>query len=137
MIGKLEYFEKEFKVKKIYILRALPVCFERCGSLAAEYIATMKSPLSTIGTGMIKNNNKVNAIRQERATKQCRKCELVDYTEALKNPDGNVTLYDSTRNLVYFDDGVHLNKFGFEKVRPVYEELARKLEAQLKGSSTN
>ncbi|VDL73403.1 unnamed protein product [Nippostrongylus brasiliensis] len=118
---------------KVFILEPLPSCELSCGTLALDFMMKGNRPLRGIGSWLISKDDKYARMRHKELRKRCRKCELIDYLPVLKNDDGVYRGYDRETNIMYLDESNHLNKFGKQRVQPLFDRLAKRVEAELIG----
>ncbi|WKY13969.1 hypothetical protein Q1695_004642 [Nippostrongylus brasiliensis] len=113
---------------KVFILEAMPSCELSCATLALDFMVTRNKPLREMGTFLITKDDEYARIRHEELRKRCRKCELIDYVPALSDKDGVYRGYDPETNIMYLDESNHLNKFGKERLQPLFDDLAERTE---------
>ncbi|WKY13957.1 hypothetical protein Q1695_004638 [Nippostrongylus brasiliensis] len=118
---------------KVFILEPLPSCELSCGTLALDFMMKGNRPLRGIGSWLISKDDKFARMRHKELRKRCRKCEFIDYLPVLKNDDGVYRGYDRETNIMYLDESNHLNKFGKQRVQPLFDRLAKRVEAELIG----
>ncbi|VDO81806.1 unnamed protein product [Heligmosomoides polygyrus] len=115
---------------KVFILQPLPSCVLSCVTTALDFMIWKKKPLRDIGTKLIVVDDAVARKRLEELRRRCTKCELIDYLPALVNKDGIYRGYDNETNLLYLDNDNHLSRFGKERVQPIFDEIASRLQHQ-------
>ncbi|VDL71995.1 unnamed protein product [Nippostrongylus brasiliensis] len=106
---------------KVFILEAMPSCELSCATLALDFM-----------TFLITKDDEYARIRHEELRKRCRKCELIDYVPALSDKDGVYRGYDPETNIMYLDESNHLNRFGKERLQPLFDDLAERTEKDLR-----
>ncbi|PAV61367.1 hypothetical protein WR25_26375 [Diploscapter pachys] len=119
-----QWYESQGYIKKIYILQAMPICHWQCTKLMNDFMENEKKPLKEFGNQLVVYDDYFERKRFEKLAEDCKICELYDYLPLLRNKDGNLTFYDESTNLVFMDDTNHLNKFGRDKVKIIYNQLA-------------
>ncbi|WKY13960.1 hypothetical protein Q1695_004639 [Nippostrongylus brasiliensis] len=62
---------------------------------------------------------------------RCRKCEFIDYLPFLSDKDGKYRGYDPETNLMYIDESNHLTRFGKQRVQPLFNKLADRVQSEL------
>ncbi|VDL71992.1 unnamed protein product [Nippostrongylus brasiliensis] len=80
---------------------------------------------------LILNDDKPARMRHKELRKRCKKCELIDYLPALVDNDGVYRGYDPDTNLMYVDEVNHLNIFAKQRLQPLFDSLAERVEADL------
>ncbi|KAL6744562.1 hypothetical protein Aduo_017485 [Ancylostoma duodenale] len=115
--------EIERITKKLYILQALPSCHLSC-SMKAQEFTRKGAPLYQIYEGLIERDDYFARLRIEEVAKRCQKCEVFDYYPALVGSSGHYLGYNPYNNLLYLDNSNHFNRFGKEKIQPVFDRLA-------------
>ncbi|PAV84942.1 hypothetical protein WR25_08499 [Diploscapter pachys] len=125
-LKKLKYFESAPYLKKIYILTAFPSCIQSCAQVAIDWLKNEHKPLKEVGEKFVENDDEYGRARYEALVKNCKKCEVIDYKDILRNEDGKFTMYDDRMNVMYQDNVGHFNVYGRERIKPVYEKLAKK-----------
>lgn len=113
---------------KVFILQALPSCLRSCVTTALDFMIWKNKPLRDIGTKLIVVDDELARTHLDELRKMCMKCELIDYLPALVNDDGIYRGYDNETNLLYLDNNNHLTRFGKERVQPIFDEIASRLE---------
>ncbi|KAL6737728.1 hypothetical protein Aduo_011347 [Ancylostoma duodenale] len=112
--------------KKVYLLQALPTFVLRGCSKGLEFTSN-KRPLRDIKDGLIKREEVFARARITEVGKRCKKCEIIDYLPFLVDDDGQFLGYNPKTNIMYFDDSVHFNRFGRERIQTLYTKLAEEL----------
>ncbi|EYB89391.1 hypothetical protein Y032_0232g3028 [Ancylostoma ceylanicum] len=120
--------ELEDVAKKVYILQAFPSCELRCTSLAHEFTDKGR-PLKEIKEGLIGRDDFFARLRIHEIERRCRKCEVIDYLPMLVDGNGLYLGYNPQNNLMYLDRSNHLNRFGKERVQPLFDRLAKTFES--------
>ncbi|WKY07688.1 hypothetical protein Q1695_007282 [Nippostrongylus brasiliensis] len=118
---------------KVFILDALPSCQLSCSTMALDFMMKGNRPLRDIGSWLILDDDKPARIRHKELRKRCKKCELIDYLPVLADDDGVYRGYDRKTNLIYIDELNHLNTFGIQRVKPLFDRLAEHVEKDLIG----
>ncbi|VDL78011.1 unnamed protein product [Nippostrongylus brasiliensis] len=118
---------------KVFILDALPSCQLSCSTMALDFMMKGNRPLRDIGSWLILDDDKPARMRHKELRKRCKKCELIDYLPALADDDGVYRGYDRKANLIYIDELNHLNTFGIQRVKPLFDRLAERVEKDLIG----
>ncbi|WKY13965.1 hypothetical protein Q1695_004640 [Nippostrongylus brasiliensis] len=119
---------------KVFILDAFPSCKISCSTMALDFMMKGNRPLRDIGSWLILNDDKPARMRHQELRKRCKKCELIDYLPALVDDDGVYRGYDRETNLMYIDEVNHLNIFAKQRVQPLFDRLAKRVEADLIGT---
>ncbi|WKY13962.1 hypothetical protein Q1695_004640 [Nippostrongylus brasiliensis] len=121
----------EHVADKVFILDALPSCRLSCCTMALDFMMKGNKPLRDIGSWLILNDDKPARMRHKELRKRCKKCELIDYLPALLDDDGVYRGYDPDTNLMYVDEVNHLNIFAKQRLQPLFDSLAERVEAGL------
>ncbi|WKY13963.1 hypothetical protein Q1695_004640 [Nippostrongylus brasiliensis] len=119
----------EHVADKVFILDALPSCRLSCCTMALDFMMKGNKPLRDIGSWLILNDDKPARMRHKELRKRCKKCELIDYLPALLDDDGVYRGYDPDTNLMYVDEVNHLNIFAKQRLQPLFDSLAERVEA--------
>ncbi|EYB96094.1 hypothetical protein Y032_0154g3029 [Ancylostoma ceylanicum] len=122
--------ELERITNKVYLLQALPSCVKGC-----EYKAFMFTkngrPLRDIKDGLIERDEFYARQRILEVGKRCSKCEIIDYYPLLLDENEDYLCYDSRTNIMLFDDSNHLNIFGKERIRNMFDHLSEKFGKEI------
>ncbi|EYB89394.1 hypothetical protein Y032_0232g3029 [Ancylostoma ceylanicum] len=60
--------------------------------------------------------------------RRCRKCEVFDYLPLLVDRNGHYRGYNPENNLMYLDNSNHFNRFGKQRLQPLFDRLAAEFE---------
>ncbi|VDL71991.1 unnamed protein product [Nippostrongylus brasiliensis] len=116
---------------RVFILEVMPSCRLSCATLALDFMMTRNKTLSEIGTWLIVEDELFARERHRELRKRCRKCEFIDYLPVLSDKDGKYRGYDPETNLMYIDESNHLTRFGKQRVQPLFNKLADRVQSEL------
>ncbi|EYB89397.1 hypothetical protein Y032_0232g3029 [Ancylostoma ceylanicum] len=119
--------EIESIAKKLYILQAFPSCHLSC-SLEAQDFTRHGRPLKELKEGIIGRDDFFARERINELGRRCRKCEVFDYLPLLVDRNGHYRGYNPENNLMYLDNSNHFNRFGKQRLQPLFDRLAAEFE---------
>ncbi|PIO69237.1 hypothetical protein TELCIR_08948 [Teladorsagia circumcincta] len=74
---------------------------------------------------LINNDDQSARMRIEELERRCMKCQIVDIKPSLVDEANQYWGYNATTNLLYIDQWNNFTRFGKERIRQVFEELAK------------
>ncbi|EYB88892.1 hypothetical protein Y032_0240g3358 [Ancylostoma ceylanicum] len=81
--------------------------------------------------GLIERDEYFARLRIEEVAKRCQKCEIIDYYPVLVGSSGHYLGYNPYNNLLYLDNNNHFNRFGKEKIQPLFDQLSEKFNISI------
>ncbi|VDO61101.1 unnamed protein product [Heligmosomoides polygyrus] len=119
MVQNMERF-----AKKIYILQALPSL-----DVTKYYLVYNEAPIKKIKEQLIIKDDKFARRRIKEIGRRCKKCEIVDIRPLLVDQKQRYRGYDPKTNLMYLDRWSLFTRFGRNRIRHAFKQLADKFKS--------